>query len=45
MKKILRGIIFTILTIIVLFSAFAIITGRTYLFKAVWYNFAGIDDL
>jgi hypothetical protein len=28
----------------VLFSAFAVITGKTYLFKAVYYNFAGIND-
>lgn len=30
--------------VLVLLSVFAIVTGRTYLFKAVWYNFADIDD-
>lgn len=44
MKKIFRGFLYTILAILGLFSLFAIITGRTYLFKAVWYNFADIDD-
>jgi CubicO group peptidase (beta-lactamase class C family) len=33
-----------ILGIFLLFSAYALISGRTYLFKAVWYNFANIDD-
>ncbi len=33
-----------ILVIIVAFSAYAVISGRTYLFEAVWYNFANIDD-
>jgi ribonuclease I len=27
-----------------LFSAYALISGRTFLFKAVVYNFANIDD-
>jgi CubicO group peptidase (beta-lactamase class C family) len=44
MKKFLRGFLYTILTILALFSLFAVVTGRTYLFKAVWYNFADIDD-
>jgi CubicO group peptidase (beta-lactamase class C family) len=44
MKKFFRAILFAILTILVLFSLFAVVTGRTYLFKAVWYNFADIDD-
>jgi len=44
MKKFLKRTGIVILTIIVLFSAFALITGRIYLFKAVWYNFANIDD-
>ncbi len=33
-----------ILTIILLYSAYAVATGRYYLFKAAWYNFANIDD-
>jgi CubicO group peptidase (beta-lactamase class C family) len=44
MKKLFRGLLLTILGILVIFSVFAIVTGRTYLFKAVWYNFADIDD-
>src|SRR5215831_11199626 len=44
MKKILRWICYFILSVIVLFSAYAIVSGKTYLFKAVWYNFADIDD-
>lgn len=44
MKKIIKWFIIPILFIIVVFSAFALVTGRTYLFKAVYYNFADIDD-
>lgn len=44
MKKLLRGLLYTILGLLALFSLFAVVTGRTYLFKAVWYNFADIDD-
>ncbi len=33
-----------LLLILVLFSGYAWLSGRTYLFKAVYYNFAGIDD-
>ncbi|MFT3824508.1 MAG: serine hydrolase [Chitinophagaceae bacterium] len=44
MKKALRIIGFTLLTLVIAFTAFAFITGRTYLFKAVAYNFADIDD-
>jgi CubicO group peptidase (beta-lactamase class C family) len=42
--KILKRIFITIFFILVLFSAFALISGKTYLFKAVWHNFADIDD-
>jgi CubicO group peptidase (beta-lactamase class C family) len=42
--KTVRRIIRLLLLIIVLFSAFAVISGKTYLFKAVVYNFANIDD-
>jgi CubicO group peptidase (beta-lactamase class C family) len=42
--KTVRRIIRVLLLIIVLFSAFAVISGKTYLFKAVVYNFANIDD-
>jgi CubicO group peptidase (beta-lactamase class C family) len=44
MKKIIKWFILLILLIVVLFSAFAVVTGRAYLFKAVYYNFADIDD-
>jgi CubicO group peptidase (beta-lactamase class C family) len=44
MKKFFKGIFVFLLAIIILCSAFAIVTGRAYLFKAVYYNFAGIDD-
>ena len=30
--------------IIAFFCVFAVVSGKTYLFKAVYYNFAGIDD-
>jgi CubicO group peptidase (beta-lactamase class C family) len=44
MKKIIKGFFLFIVAVIVLFSAYALISGKTYLFKAVYYNFAGIDD-
>lgn len=44
MKKFLRAVLFTILSLVLLFSLYAVVSGRTYLFKAVWYNFADIDD-
>lgn len=33
-----------LLSLITLSTAYAFISGKTYLFKAVYYNFAGIDD-
>jgi CubicO group peptidase (beta-lactamase class C family) len=44
MKKFIRAIVFVLLLIIVVFSAYAVISGKTFLFEAVWYNFANIDD-
>jgi CubicO group peptidase (beta-lactamase class C family) len=44
MKKIFKWIALFLLAIIILFSAYAFASGKTYLFKAVYYNFAGIDD-
>src|SRR5436190_22919598 len=44
MKKILKRILGFLLAFILLFALFALATGRTYLFKAVLYNFANIDD-
>ena len=43
MKKIKRIILF-LLGLVILFSAYALLSGRTYLFKAVVYNLANIDD-
>ncbi len=44
MKKFFKRFFLVLLAIIGIFSAYAVISGKTYLFKAVWYNFAGIDD-
>ena len=44
MKKILKRILGFLLLLILLFAVFAVVSGKTYLFKAVWYNFANIDD-
>src|SRR5688572_20925232 len=44
MKKFFKGILLFLLAVIILFTTYAFATGKTYLFKAVWYNFAGIDD-
>src|SRR5690349_11575520 len=44
MKKFFRRLVTGLLVLVVIFSLFALISGRTYLFKAVWYNFADIDD-
>lgn len=44
MKKVARIFLYTVLLILAIFSIYAVASGRTYLFKAVWYNFADIDD-
>jgi CubicO group peptidase (beta-lactamase class C family) len=44
MKKFIRAFVAVLLLIIVVFTAYAFMSGRTYLFEAVWYNFADIDD-
>ena len=44
MKKFFRALGLVLLSVIVLFSVYAIASGRTYLFEAVWDNFADIDD-
>ena len=44
MKKFFRGILLFLLAIVILFTGYAFASGNTYLFKAVYYNFAGIDD-
>lgn len=44
MKKFFKRVLIFLLVVIVAFSGYAVISGKTYLFKAVYYNFAGIDD-
>jgi CubicO group peptidase (beta-lactamase class C family) len=44
MKKFFKWILLFLLLLIIVFTTYAFSTGRSYLFKAVWYNFAGIDD-
>lgn len=44
MLKFIKRFFLVIFILVFLFSAYAVISGKTYLFKAVWYNFAGIDD-
>lgn len=42
--KIIKRTALVILTILFLYSAYAVVTGKYFLFKAAWYNFANIDD-
>ena len=44
MNKLLKIVLYFFLGVILLFSAFAVFSGRTYLFKAVLYNYADVDD-
>lgn len=44
MKKALKFLFYFILCILLVFSAYAFISGRIYLFGAVYHNFADIDD-
>ena len=44
MKKFFKRILLFLLAVIILLTGYAFASGKTYLFKAVWYNFAGIDD-
>ncbi len=44
MKKVILRIVQFIIIIAVVFSVYAFISGKTYLFKAVYHNFAAIDD-
>jgi len=39
-KKILKGFLW----LLVLVNMAVLVSGKTYLYKAVWYNFAGIED-
>ena len=42
--KLIKKIVIAFILVIFIFSAFALISGKIYLFKAVVYNFANIDD-
>ena len=44
MKKIIKRFFVGLALLLVLLSILALVTGRTYLFKAVAYNFADVDD-
>jgi len=44
MKKFLRRLLYFLLLIIIIFSGYAFISGKTWMFKEVAYNFADIDD-
>jgi CubicO group peptidase (beta-lactamase class C family) len=42
--KVLKSVLLILISIVLIGSIYAVGSGKTYLFKAVWYNFAGIDD-
>ncbi len=44
MKKILRRFAYFLIFLVLVFSGYAFISGKTWLFKEVAYNFADIDD-
>ncbi len=44
MRKIARRIGWGFLSLILLLCLLILVSGKTYLFKAAWYNFADIDD-
>lgn len=44
MKKFFKRFLQTLVVLLFIITAFAFITGKTHLFKALWYNFANIDD-
>ena len=44
MKKVLRRFFYFLVFLVLLFSGYAFISGKTWLFKEVAYNFADIDD-
>jgi CubicO group peptidase (beta-lactamase class C family) len=44
MKKFLLRFIYLLLLLVLVFSGYAFISGKTWLFKEVAYNFADIDD-
>jgi CubicO group peptidase (beta-lactamase class C family) len=44
MKRILRYFLYLIILVLAGFSVYAVASGKTWLFKAVYHNFADIDD-
>lgn len=44
MKKFFKRLFLFFAILILAFSGYALVTGKTFLFKAVYYNFAGIED-
>src|SRR5215831_214295 len=44
LKKFFVRFFLVLFTLVAIFSLYAVISGKTYLFKAIYYNFAGIDD-
>ncbi len=42
--KFIKRVLFVFIIVVVIFSALALITGKTYLFRSVIYNFSTIDD-
>ncbi len=42
--KILKRVFLFLVGVLIVFALYALVSGRTYLFKAVIYNFANIDD-
>ena len=44
MKKFLRRFVYFLFFLVLVFSGYAFISGKTWLFKEVAYNFADIDD-
>jgi CubicO group peptidase (beta-lactamase class C family) len=44
MKRILRYFLYLIILVLAGFSVYAVASGKTYLFKAVYHNFVDIDD-
>lgn len=42
--KFLKKLLYVLIIIVIVFSALVLVTGKTYLFKSVIYNFSNIDD-
>ena len=42
--RILKRVFQSIVLVLIIFTAYAFISGKTYLFKSAYYNFSNIDD-